>query len=61
MGYLLGLASSHESRSAVKFDDYGTPYIDTPYVTNVIHNTIVRVAYWGWRAATKAAAPDGDK
>ena len=43
---------------SVKFDDYGTPYIDTPYVTNVIHNTIVRVAYWGWRAATKAAAPE---
>ena len=46
---------------AVKFDDYGTPYIDTPYVTNVINNTIVRVAYWGWQAATKAAATEGQQ
>lgn len=42
---------------SVNFDDFGTPCIDTPYVTNVIPNTMVQSAYWGWQAATKAAVP----
>ena len=47
------------SVESIKFDDYGTPYVDTLYVTNVIPNTIVRTAFWGWQAATKTAVPEG--
>ena len=47
------------SVESIKFDDYGTPYIDTPYVTNVIPNTMVQTAYWGWKTAMKAAVPEG--
>ena len=47
------------SVESMKFDDYGTPYVDTPYVCNVIPNTMVRTAFWGWQAATKATAPEG--
>ena len=42
---------------SVKFDDYGTPYIDTPYVTNVIPNAMVQAAYWGWQAAKAHTVP----
>ena len=43
---------------SVKFDAYGTPYVDTPYVTNVIPNAMVQAAYWGWKAAKAQAVPD---
>ena len=45
------------SVESIKFDDYGTPYIDTPYVTTVIPNAMVQAAYWGWKAAKTQAVP----
>ena len=46
---------------SVKFDAHGTPYVDTPYVTNVIPNAMVQAAYWGWKAAKAQAVPEGWK
>ena len=49
---------------SVKFDDNGTPYIATLYVNcvnNLIPNTMVRSAWWGWQAAKAQAVPEGWK
>ena len=52
--------SSHSGVS-VQFDAYGVPYIDTPYVINVIPNAMVQAAYWGWKAAKAQAVLEGWK
>ena len=49
------------SVESIKFDDYGTPYIDTPYVTTVIPNVMVKAAYWGWKAHKAQAVPKANK
>ena len=49
------------SVESIKFDDYGTPYIYTPYVPNVIPNAMVQAAYWGWKAHKAQAVPEGWK
>ena len=40
----------------VVFDDYGVP--STGGIQNVIGNSMVQAAWWGWKAAKSQAVPD---
>lgn len=44
----------------VFFDDYGTPYVSAS-MDDLIANSMVRSAWWGWKAAKAQAVPKGWK
>ena len=43
----------------VVFDDYGVP--STGGIQNVIGNSMVQAAWWGWKAAKAQAVPEQNK
>jgi len=45
----------HLSGCEVLFDDYGTPYIGG--ISEVIVNTSVQSAWWGWKKSREAMKP----
>ena len=54
------LKYEQHSGSPVLFDDYGTPYVSAS-MDDLIANSMVRSAWWGWKAAKAQAVPEGWK